>query len=137
MKIIINEVGSIVASFDGLADVVFDPAKVNADIGESAKVLGLTNKLRDSAAISRTKVETIKGKKVETVITVTDAMRREAYVKMAEALVKPNATWSVRTMKARTLIPALVALAEKTGRPYAELEAQFIAKMETELANIS
>lgn len=120
----------ITAIFDGLAPVVFDGGAVNENVATSAKLLGLSNKLRDSAAISRE--QKVNGKPV--VITVTEAMRREKVAAMAEALAKPDATWGLRAKAARPLIPALVALAEKTGRSYAELEAQFVADITAQLA---
>ncbi len=120
----------ITATFDGLAPVTFDAAAVNDAVATSARILGLSNKLRDSAAIPRE--QKVNGRVV--VVTVTEAMRREKVAAMAEALAKPDATWELRAKAARPLIPALVALAEKTGRAYAELEAQFVADIEAQLS---
>lgn len=114
---------TLVFSFDGLADVSFD-TECNKALDNEAKLHGYEQKIRDTAAIPRKQ-------KDGTVIVVTEAMRREN-IAAEVARLQTSATWN-STERKSTLNPAILALAEKLGKTYAEAQAWIVAKATAEL----
>lgn len=108
-----NPVGNTLQfTFDGQESFTFDAAQYR-HLWDQAAMHGFEQKLRDNAAIARKQ-------KDGTIITVTEAMRREAVVEMAESL---KTAWNTRVAKVAPPNAAITALAASRGKTYAEAEA--------------
>lgn len=118
MKLTKMAADAIVFSFDGLADVVCDPRKLTEAQRQTAMLMGIQAKIRDNAALSRKQ-------KDGTIVTITEAMRREEAVAMRDHL-ESGGDWNARTAAAPKQNAAILALATALGKTYAETEA-FIA----------
>lgn len=120
-----NVIGSIITfTFDGLDSVVFD-ATAAAAHAERAMMHGFEQKIRDNAAISRKQ-------KDGTVITVTEAMRRDAVLEMATHLTT-SADWNMRASATVKQNPVFAAIASKLGITYdeamAKVQAEYLAEL--------
>ena len=104
---------------DGVAPLVFDATKVNASNREYAEMHGWQARLGDSAAISRKQPD-------GSIITVTEQMRRDAISPLV-AHYEDSANYSWDTKRASPQIPALIELAKKLGKTYAEVEEMLVA----------
>lgn len=120
------ENGKLVFTFDGLEPVVFDPAAATVS-KEDAMMHGFEQKIRDNAAIPRKQ-------KDGSIITVTEAMRRDAVQEMVTHLCT-STTWNMAARtKAAPQNPTILAIAAKRGCTYAEAEAFIAEQMLGELA---
>jgi len=107
----VNQYGNTLQfTFDGLESITFN-ADANPKLHNAAMMHGFEQKIRDNAAIARKQ-------KDGTVITVTEAMRREAVAEMVKHL-ETSDSWNMARREA-TLNPAIAALAQRLGKSYAE-----------------
>ena len=114
MKVAINETQQTVTfTFEGLDPVVFDAEKAHDDIRAYAMLHGFQARIRDAAALDRSKVEGG---------VVTEEMRRAEVVAMVNHLAT-SATWNVRVAAVPKQNAAILALATRLGKTYAETEA--------------
>jgi len=107
----------ITFTFEGdLTPIVFDASNVNTSIREHAIMHGFMARLGDAAAIPKSETNGF---------TVTEAMRREAVLELAEHYQSGTDAWNLRasTTKAPKQNPAILALATALGKTYAEAEA--------------
>ncbi len=118
---------TITFTFDRLEPVVFDPAKANEANNEYARLHGYMARIGDAAALSR------KGPD-GTILTITEAMRREAVLELVTHYESGADTWNLagRTRSAPQN-PTILAIAAKMGKTYAEAEAYIQEKMLAEL----
>lgn len=127
--------GNIVAfTFDGLPDYNFDTTKVSSANRDYAVPFGFAHRLGDAAAIARKD-------KDGNVITVTEAMRREAVVSLATHYtgdgdkLLPSMEWEVRGMtKAAPRNPVWEAIAAKRGVDYEIVAAEYAQRALDDLA---
>ena len=121
MKKAINEVTrTITFSFDaasGLAPVTFDPAKASAANQAYAVLHGFAARLGDNAAIPKSK---------ENGFTVTEAMRRDAVLELAEHYESGAEVWNVKASGTRAAAqnPTILAIAAKLGVTYEAAQAK-------------
>ena len=115
-------------TFDGATSVSFDADRCTA-LTNDAAMHGFEQKIRDNAALSRN----IKINGVETVRTITEAMRRDAVLEMVMHLEK-NETWNMKaSARQAPQNPVILAIAAKRGCTYAEAEAFLVALCLTEM----
>lgn len=115
----------LVFTFDGLPSVTFDADKCG-NLAKDAEMHGFEQKIRDNAAIARKQ-------KDGTVITVTEAMRRDAVAEMVTHL-EANTTWNIKSSgRAAPQNPTILAIAAKLGLTYAEAEAEVARRMLAEM----
>ena len=113
-------------TFDGATSVSFDADRCTA-LTNDAAMHGFEQKIRDNAALSRN----IKINGVETVRTITEAMRRDAVLEMVTHLEK-NETWNMKaTARQAPQNQVIIDLANAHGITYAQAEAM-IANMAIE-----
>lgn len=119
MKKRINESNrTITFTFDdGLDPVVFVAAKASPACNAYATLHGWQARIGDNAAIAR------KGKD-GVVITVTEAMRREAIVEMVNHYHSGTEQWNMRAAAVKSLNPTWFAIAEKRGVSYETIAAE-------------
>lgn len=112
MKKTINQLNGLVEFvFEGdLPKVTLVAADLNAVVREHALLHGLSQKIGDAAAISKSE---------ENGYTVTEAMRRDAVVQMIAQLTAGD--WNAKT-RAPVRHPSIVKLAAKWGCTYEEAE---------------
>lgn len=126
MKKVINiKAQSIQFTFDGLEPITLDVTKVSADVQDYAVYHGLQARIGDNAAISRKQPD-------GSVIVVTEEMRRNAVKELVDHYESGSAEWNIGR-KAAAQNPAILALAEKLGKSYAEAQAYIVAKAVAEL----
>ena len=116
-------------TFDGLDAVTLNLSKCSDEVLEYAQYHGLYARVGDNAAIAR------KGPNGE-IITVTEAMRREAVLELVNHYETGTKDWSIRgtgAPKAPAYNAAAAAYAQKTGKSYAEGLAWFNAKVQAEI----
>lgn len=119
-------------TFDGLAPedciLTFDMDRVHSSLHERAEMHGWEQRLRDNAAISRKQ-------KDGSVITVTEAMRRDAIKEMLDHYHGGSAEWNLKSReRAAPQNATILAIAAKRGCTYAEAEAYIAEKMLAELS---
>jgi hypothetical protein len=127
MKKVINAVAQTVTfSFDGLAPVILDTAKVTPANREYAMLHGFAARIGDNAAIT---------KSAENGYRVTEAMRREAVLELVEHYQSASVEWNTRSSASRreTFNPHIQAIAEKRNCSYGEAMAWFSAKLQAEM----
>lgn len=108
----------VVFTFEGgLEPVVLDAAAMSPEVRERAMLHGLLARLGDAAAIPR--------QQGDVVVTVTEAMRREAVGRLAEHYASGTKEWNLggRGARVERANPTIAAIAEKRGCTYAEAEA--------------
>jgi hypothetical protein len=112
MKKSTNQLNGIVEfTFEGdLPKVTVVAADLDAVVREHAMLHGLSQKIGDSAAISKTE---------ENGYMVTEAMRRDAVLQMVAQLTAGD--WNAK-VRAPTRHPSIVKLAAKWGCTYEEAE---------------
>lgn len=113
MKLITMEANSIKFEFDGLEPVVCNPTLLSPEARNVAMLMGIQAKIRDAAALSRDKVPGG---------VVTEAMRRAEAIAMRNHL-ESGGAWNVRVAAAPKQNAAILALATRLGKTYAETEA--------------
>ncbi len=123
--------GRVIFSFEGLADIRFDPTRAHTANQAYASLFGWMSRLGDAAAIPR---EQKLADGTTRTIAITEAMRREAIQKLVDHYYSGSADWNIRGNTVRSLNPLYLKLAEKRGCTYEEIEAEKIAEMEAELA---
>lgn len=116
MKKALGTDGIITFTFDGLEPVKFDAGKCSERVQDYAMQHGFMARIGDNAAISRKQ-------KDGTIITVTEAMRREAVLELVNHYESGTEQWELRTTKAPAQNAAILALANSLGKTYAEAEA--------------
>ena len=116
----------IVFTFDELPTVTLDVTKVSDDVLEHAQYHGLQARIGDNAAIAR--------KQGDTIITVTEAMRRDAVLELVGHYESGTADWSIKGTRAAPQNPTILAIAAKRGCTYVEAEAFLAAQFLEELA---
>ena len=101
-----DDTGIISFTFDGdTPDVVFDANKVHYDLCIHAMMFGLTNRIKDTAAIAR---------KDAPDGNVTESMRRAKVVEMSEHLEAGGTEWNLKaTGRKAPQNAAILALAAK------------------------
>lgn len=104
---------------DGVAPLTLAMRDVSPECATYAMLHGFAQRCGDNAAGAKTEAE-----------------RRTAVAEMVDYYASGAKEWTTRKPTQRQLIPALVAMAERTGRSYAELESAYIAKLEAELADL-
>ena len=115
VKLTKMEKSAITFDFDGLEAVTCDPSKLSESARETAMLMGIQAKIRDAAALSRKQPD-------GTVIEVTEALRRAEAVAMRDHL-ESGGAWNVRVAAAPKQNAAILALATRLGKTYAETEA--------------
>lgn len=109
----------IAFSFDGLEDVTLDPRKCSASVNEYARLMGLQDRMKDSAALSRKQ-------KDGSVIAITEKMRRDEMVRVRDHL-ETGGAWEMG--RKEFIDPRAVKLAEAKGISVDEAK-QILAKIE-------
>lgn len=126
MKKTINAT-TVVFAFDGLDSVTFDATKASAANRAYAEMHGWQARIGDNAALSRKQAD-------GTIVTITEAMRREAVVELVAFYEAGGAEWATRAGAVPKQNPMILAIATKRGVTYAEAEAlvaaQFLSDME-------
>lgn len=117
---------TIVFTFgDGVPELVFDATRVARANRDYAEMHGWNGRLGDAAAIPREQ-------KDGSVITVTEAMRREAVAELVTHYEGGAVEWNLKgSPRTAAPNPAIAALAQALGKTYAEAEAH-IANMALE-----
>ena len=115
MKLATMEANSIKFEFDGLEPVVCNPTLLSPEARNVAMLMGIQAKIRDAAALSRKQAD-------GSVIEITEAMRRAEAVAMRDHL-ESGGAWNVRVAAAPKQNAAILALATRLGKTYAETEA--------------
>jgi hypothetical protein len=111
MKKLIDIAGTSVSfTFEGLDTVTLRTSEIKPEVATHAMLHGLSQKIGDSAAISKTE---------ENGYVVTEAMRREAVLQMVAQLTAGD--WNAK-VRAPTRHPSIVKLAAKWGCTYEEAE---------------
>ena len=124
MKKLINlKTQSVTFTFEGLEPITLGLAGISEDTITHATLHGLSQKIGDNAAISKSE---------ENGWTVTEEMRRGAVMEMMEQLKTVGWNAAARTRKAPQNATFL-AIAAKRGCSYEEAEAWVAAKMLEEL----
>jgi len=113
---------SVTFSFDGdLPSITLSMSKVSPDNATYAMLHGFSQRCGDNAAIARKD-------KDGNVITVTEAMRRDAILEMVTHYESGSTDWNVKGgTRAAPQNPVILAIAAKRGCSYAEAEA-FLAE---------
>lgn len=115
---------------DNVPAYTFDCTKMSGATRDYAIQFGMCHRLGNAAALSRT----VKVNGVETVRTITEAMRREAIVELGTHYESGSADWNIRgSGRAPALFPLWEAMAAKRGVEYSVIEAEQMAKMQAEL----
>jgi hypothetical protein len=112
---------------DGLDPVVFHADMASKANREYAKLHGFSARIGDNAAIAR---KTADGN----IQTITEAMRREGVVEMAQHLESGTAEWNMKSARGPSLNPTWLAIAEKRGVSYMQVAAERAAADLAELA---
>ena len=122
MKSSIN--GSIITyTFEGLDPLVFDTDKVSAAVAHTAKVDRLHNRVKDMAAIERQQRD-------GSVITVTEAMRREAVKTGIDHYESGTDQWNLKaSARPAPQNAVILAIAAKMGVTYEEAQAEVARRM--------
>lgn len=113
---------------DGLAPIVFESTKASNAARDHAEMHGWQARIGDMAALSRKQ-------KDGTVITITEAMRREAILEGVTHYESGAEAWEMRGgSRAAPQNPVFLAIAAKRGITYEEAMAAVQAEMLGELA---
>lgn len=115
----------IIFTFDELPAVTLDVSKVSDDVLEYAQYHGLQARIGDNAAIAR--------KQGDTIITVTEAMRRDAVQELVTHYESGSVDWSVKSTLPK-FNPAIQRLAAKLGKSYDEAKAWLVEDAINELS---
>ena len=110
--------------------ITFDADRVHSSLHHAAEMHGWEQRLRDNAAIARKQSD-------GTIITVTDAMRREAVLELVNHYHGGSSDWSIKkasTPKAAARNPVWEAIAAKKGVTY---EAYIAERAEADLAELA
>ena len=123
-----NTTGTTVTfTFDGLDAITFNATKAAPAMRAYAEMHGWEQRLRDNAAIARKQRD-------GSVITVTEAMRRDAIAELVNHYEGGATSWTVKAGAVRSLNPTWLALAERRGVSYdvvaAEKAAADLAELE-------
>ena len=112
---------------DGVPDYTFDVAKVADALKPHALLMAFNHRLGDAAAIAKTK---------DNGFRVTEAMRREAVVKLGDYYMSGAVEWNMRSIgaKAPAINPTWAAIAAKKGISYEAYMAERVAADLAELA---
>lgn len=111
----------ITFAFEGLDSITFDANKCAANLRAHAEMHGWEQRLRDNAAINRKQ-------KDGSVITVTEAMRREAVLELVTHYEGGATEWNVKGgTRAPVQNAAILALANALQITYTEAEAKINA----------
>jgi hypothetical protein len=124
-KAIIAGTSTIQFTFEGLDPITFDANKCSEENNDYAVLHGYMARLGDAAALSRTLPN-------GTVRTITEEMRREAVQELVTFYESGTAEWDMKR-KAAPQNPAILALATKLGKTYAETQAYIAEKAMAEL----
>jgi hypothetical protein len=109
-----------------LAPVRLHMSEVSPENATYAMLHGFAARIGDNAAIK---------KEASNNFTVTETMRRNAVLELVQHYQSGSKEWNVKaSAKQAPLNPAIVNLAVKLGKSYAEAQAWFAAKLEAELA---
>lgn len=111
---------TIVFSFDGLDAVTFDATKTSDAVRNYAAMHGFSARIGDNAAIARKAAD-------GSIITVTEAMRREAVVELVDHYQSGTADWNLKASRAPTKNPVWEAIAAKKGMTYEAYVAERVA----------
>lgn len=122
---------TITFTFDGLEPVVFDTTATSAAVRERATIHGFMARLGDNAAISRNQPD-------GSVITVTEAMRREAVLELANHYASGTEDWNIggRTRKPAPQNATILKVAAARGITYEQAEAYIAEKFMGELISL-
>ena len=102
--------------FDGLHSVTFDATRVSVELRQRALMFGLTNKIKDTAAIK---------KDASNQYTITESMRRVKVVEMIDHLESGTDQWNLKSSgRAAPQNPVFLAIATKFGITYDEAMAK-------------
>lgn len=121
-----NATGVITFTFDDdTPDTTFNVDDVHFDLCIHAMMFGFTNRIKDTAAISRKQSD-------GTIINVTEDMRRAKIVEMIDHLESGGTDWNIKgTGRKPAQNTAILALATKLDKTYEEAEA-YIANLAIE-----
>lgn len=132
-KAIDYKAGTVTFTFDdGLEPVVCDAGAMSESMGDYCVLFGINHRVGDNAALSRTGKD---GK----VITVTEAMRREAVLEMwnhmKTATIGPDGEgWNMKASARRApQNPVIAAIAAKRGITYEQAEAELAKQFLSEV----
>ena len=117
------DAGTITFTFDDdTPDATFNANDVHFDLCVQAMMFGFTNKIKDTAAIARKQSD-------NSVIEVTESMRRAKVVEMIDHLTSGGTEWNLKgTARAPKQNAAILALATRLDKTYEEAEA-YIANL--------
>lgn len=111
---------TITFAFDGHEAVTFDANKTHAAMRDRAMMHGWEQRIRDRAAIQRTK---------ENNFTVTEEMRRNAVLEMVTHYESGTDQWNLRAAATPKLNPVFVDIAARRGCSYEEAEKWYAEKL--------
>tara|TARA_R110000868_G_scaffold9896_4_gene48651 strand:- start:347 stop:721 length:375 start_codon:yes stop_codon:yes gene_type:complete len=110
---------TITFTFDGgVTPLVFNATRAATANREYAEMHGWQARLGDVAAIPRKQPD-------GTIITVTEQMRRDAIAPLVEHYEGGASNWEIKRTSPQ--LPALLELARKLGKTYAEVEEMLVA----------
>lgn len=112
---------TVVFSFNGEPDYVFDSGKAVSTLNDHARMFGWQARLGDNAAISRKQ-------KDGTIITVTEKMRRDAVAQLGDYYMGGATAWN--SGRASSESGPIRALADSRHITYAEAE-ELVRKLAT------
>ena len=126
-KVIDLAAGTVTFKFDGeLEPVVVHGAKLSPTMKEYASLFGIGHRCGDNAAIQKSK---------ENNYTVTEAMRREAVVEMADHMQAGGDDWDMKPSARRApRDPFVQQIADKHGITYEQAQAKIQEMFLSELA---
>ena len=131
MKVTRNDaLKQITFTFDNdVPALTFDATKAHPSMAAFAEMHGWEQRLRDNAAIGRKQ-------KDGTVITVTEAMRRDAVAELATHYESGAESWNMRAAKAPAQNPIWAQIAAKKGMTYEAYAAERVAADLAELQGL-
>ena len=113
---------SVSFTFEGLEPLTLNTAEIKPDVATHAMLHGLSQKIGDAAAISKSE---------ENNYTVTEAMRRDACAAMIVQLRAGD--WNAKGRAAPKQDKSILAIAAKRGCTYDEALVWFNERMMAEL----
>lgn len=130
MKKQINiESQTIQFTFDGLDPVVFHIEKCSDACLEYAQYHGFQARIGDNAAIARKD-------KAGNIVTVTEAMRRDAVLELVNHYESGTADWAIKGTRAAPQNPVFLDIAARRGCTYEEAMAWYQERMVAEMQAI-
>ena len=113
---------------DGLPPVIVDAMKLSPEMSRYAVLFAIGHRCGDNAAIQ---------KSADNGYKVTEAMRREAVIEMADHMQAGGTDWDLTKGPRKPAInPALVAMAQRLGITYEEAATRDVGAMLDDIMNL-